>query len=170
MDQTLINILTSLPGIFIASAVSYFFSQRKYTFEKLHDKKLTYLEEIYGKIISIEKDLNAYVHTTGSMVREDFLLRRKDELKPIQDKFFKLQEYFWEKEIILNKNSVEAIQSFIDVSIKILSTLTISNISLEMGSQNSSYEQWNSAYETMKNELEKAKAELKEDFRSVIES
>lgn len=168
-EQILLGILTSLPGVFIAAVVAYYFSQRKYTFERLHDKKLNYLEEIYGKIISLEKDLKKYVYTTGSMNSTEILTNRKAELKPIQNKFFELQEYFWKKEILLNNSSIIAIQSFVDTSVEILSKLQVSNISLEIKDFNTSDNQWNDAYKTMKGKLDEAKTELKNDFRKVIE-
>jgi hypothetical protein len=169
-NPILVNIITSLPGILIAATVSYYFSQRKYTFEKLHDKKLSYLEELFGEIVSIEKDLKRYVLTTGSMIGENFLEQRKNELKPIQERFFRFQEYFWKKEIILNESSVRSIRSFIDTSIEMLSKLQTSNVSLQINNADSSYKLWNDAYETMKSKLEEAKEKLKKDFRIIIES
>ena len=164
----LAQITTSLLGILLTAVVTYFFSQRRYTFEKLHDKKLNSIEEIYSRIISIEGDLNQYVHTIGSMVAPEYLQRRLSEIKPIQDKFFELQRYFWKKEIILDQKSVDVIKSFITISIKIFGDLTVSNISLQLGDNNSTYDKWDKAYKTMSEELQKAKEELKNDFKRTL--
>lgn len=166
--EIIIDIVKSLPGILIAAAVAYFFSQRRYTFEKLHDKKLLYIEEIFCRVVSLEKDLRKYVMTTRSMTYTSYLEDRKKELKPIQDKFFELQEYFWKKEIILDQSSIDSIQSFIDTSIQILSKLQASNVSTVLGDGKTSYEQWDDAYNTMQNKLVETKKELKRNFREVI--
>jgi hypothetical protein len=166
--EILIEIVKSLPGALIAGALAYYFSQKRYTFEKLHDRKLSYLEEIFGKIISLEKDLKKYVLTTGSMMQAKYLEDRKKELKPIQDKFFELQEYFWAKEIVLDQSSIEALQNFIDVSIEILSKLQVSNMSLSNGDHEVSSNLWDESYKKMQTKLVLAKQELRKDFKKII--
>ena len=162
------NITVSLTGILLTAVVTYFFSQRRYTFEKLHDKKLSSIEEIYGQIISIEIDLNRYLHTTGSMVGSEYLQKRLSEIQPIKSKFLELQEYFWRKEILLDEQSILVIMSFITISIGILGSLAASNVSVQLGDSNSAYEQWDKAYQTMTDKLQKAKGELKKDFRKTL--
>lgn len=166
----LIEIVKSTPGVLIAAAVAYFFSQRKYTFEKLYDRKLAYLEEIFEKIVLLEDYLKKYVMTIGSMIQENTLEDRKKALKPIQDHFFELRRFFRKKEIVFNQKTVESVQSFIDLSIDILSNLEVSNISSQLGDGKSAYDQWSKAYETMSKKLTTAKEALKADFREAIES
>ena len=164
------NITISLSGILLTAVLTYFFSQKRYTFEKLHDKKLSTIEEIYSRIVSIETDLNIYLHTTGSMVGSEYLQGRLTEIKPIKDKFFELQRYFWKKEIILDQKSIDVIGSFITISIEVLGSLTASNVSVQLGDSNSAYEQWDKAYKTMSDKLQKAKEELKNDFKRTLGS
>lgn len=166
----LIEIVKATPGVLIAAVVTYYFSQRKYTFEKLYDRKLAYIEEIFEKIVLLEDYLKKYVLTIGSMADEATLVDRKKALKPIQDHFFELRKLFRKKEILFSQNTIDSLQSFIDVSIEILSNLEVSNISLQLGDDKSAYDQWNKAYEAMSKKMEIAKEALKEDFRSVIES
>lgn len=108
-DPVLIQILVTLAGILLTALLTYYFSQRRYIFEKLFDRKLVYLEEIYGKIISLEKDLKKYIFTTGAEMSRESLTKKQKELAPIQTKFFELQEYFWKKEITLDQSSVSAL-------------------------------------------------------------
>lgn len=160
MNIIIVNILS----ILITAILTYYFAKQRYTFEKLFDRKSVCLEEMYGKIISLEKDLNKYIQTTGSMITKDSLASRQKEIKPIQNKFFELQEYFWKKEIILNESSVTAMQSFIDTSINILSKLQTSIISQSINDYKTSQEQWDSAYRVMKDKLADVKQQLKKDF------
>ena len=168
--EILIDIVKATPGVLIAAAVAYYFSQRRYTFEKLYDRKLEYLEDIFERIVLLEDYLKKYVMTLGSMINEETLADRKKALKRIQGNFFELRKFFRKKEIVFNQKTVNSVQSFIDLSIKILSNLEVSNISSQLGDSKSAYEQWNTAYETMSKELDKAKEALKIDFREAIES
>lgn len=158
----------ALPGILIAATVSYYFSQRRYSFEKIHDLRLGYVEEIYKTVVLLEDDLKKYVCTTGSMANQEMLEKRKQELKPIQDKVFELRSYFRQKEIFFDSVTATELQSFIDTSIQVLSKLQASNLSLSLGGQNTSSNQWNDAYETMEFKLTRAKISLKKEFRTSI--
>ncbi len=166
-DPVVAVALTSLVGALISGLVGFYFSQRKYTFEKTYDKKLIALEEIYGKVISLEKDLKKYIHTTGSEMSGESMVRRKEQIAPIQAKFFELQEFFWKKEITLDEDSCSAIQSFVETSIEILAKLQTSIVSTRVLDHNTAYDQWDAAYLLMKDKLQKAKEELKKDFRRV---
>jgi hypothetical protein len=167
MDDFSAQAAISLLGIILTAVVTYYFSQRKYTFEKTYDRKLAYLEEIYGKVISLEKDLKRYVHTTGAEMSDESLSRRREQIAPIQEKFFELQEYFWKKEITLDESSCAAIQSFIDTSIEIMAKLQTSIVSSRVTDHNTAFDQWDGAYQIMKDKLQVAKGELKKDFRRV---
>lgn len=164
----LIQSLVTLAGILIAALLTFYFSQRRYTYEKLFDRKLLCLEEIYGKIISLEKNLKRYVHTTGADMSDESLPKKREEIALVLNKFFELQEFFWEKEIILDDSSVSAIQSFIDTSIQVTSKLKTSIISQGMSDHGVSFDQWDSAFQVTKEKLSNAKQQLKRDFRKVM--
>lgn len=166
-DTVLIQTLVTLGGILLTAFLTYYFSQKRYTHEKLFDRKLTYLEEIYGKIISLEKDLKKYIHTTGAEMSKDSLSKKRKEIFPIQAKFFELQEFFWKKEIVLDESSVLVVQSFIGTSIEVLSKLQTSIFSQHIDDLKTSLEQWDSAFQVMKDKLVKAKKQLKDDFKNV---
>lgn len=167
---TEIQIIINVLSILLSAYLAYYFTKQRYTFEKLYDKKLNCLEEIYGKVISLEKDLKKYVFTTGAELNKESLLKKREEISPIQDKFFQLQEFFWNKEIILDESSVLAIQSFIDTSIEVLSKLKVSIISQGNNDANTSYEMWDNAFKAIEEKLAKAKSLLKEDFRKKIKN
>lgn len=103
-------------------------------------------------------------------MKEESLPKKREEISLVQTKFFDLQEYFWKKEVILDESSVSTVQSFIDVSIKILSNLQTSIASQNVSDHQTSWEQWNTAFQTMKDKLSIAKEQLKNDFRMVIEN
>ena len=68
-----IQIIVNILSILITAILTYYFSKQRYTFEKLFDRKSTYLEEIYGRIISLEKDLKKYILTTGAEMKRESL-------------------------------------------------------------------------------------------------
>lgn len=160
---------TSFVGALISGLVSYFFSQRRYTFEKIYDKKLLYLEEIYGQIISLEADLNQYTHTIGSMSQDEFLERRRAAFTPIRTKFFELQSYFRKKEIALDKSTVEALNSFLQATNELVANLDVSNMSLQQRDHETSYKFWKTSYNILETKLMTAKDEIKKDFTNVIQ-
>src|SRR3989339_1804603 len=135
-----IQVIINLLSILITALLTYYFAKQRYTYEKLYDRKFLYLEEIYGKIISLEKDLKKYIYTIGADMNEGSLLKKQEEISPIQNKFFDLQEFFWKKEIILEESSVAVIQSFIDFSIETLSKLRVSIVSQSINDPKTSHE------------------------------
>lgn len=169
MNPILVQGLITIAGILITALLTYYFSKQRYSYEKLYDRKLLYLEEIYGKIISLEKDLKKYLHTTGADMSDESLPKKREEIALVLGKFFELQEFFWKKEIVLDESSVSAIQSLIDTSIQITSKLKTSIISQNLNDHGVSFDQWDSAYSVMKVEFSKAKEQLKKDFRKVMQ-
>ncbi len=167
--EIIINILNATPGVLIAAAVTYYFSQRRYTFEKLYDRKLKYSEDIFEKIVLLEDSLRKYVSTLGSMTDKETLEDRKRALKPIQEGFFELSKFFRKKEILFSQKTIDSVQGFIDLSIKILGDLEVSILS-NVGNDESAYKHWYEAYQTMNMELKKAKKALKNDLRKAIKS
>lgn len=170
MDRELVLIqsLITVAGILITALLTYYFSKQRYIYEKLYDRKLLYLEEIYGKIISLEKDLNKYLITTSADMGTESLPKKKEELALVLNKFHDLQEFFWKKEIILDESSVSVIQSLIENSIQITSNLKISIISQNINDYKVAFDQQKSAYQVIKDGFSKAKEQLKRDFKTTI--
>ena len=170
-DPIFIQIIISLAGIILASVLTYYFSKKAYKNERLFDRKLIYLEEIYSQIISLEKDLKKYIFTIGADMKLESLQQKKEEITLVQSNFFELQDYFWKKEIILDYSSIIVIQSFIDISNKILGNLQASIISQQLHDTKTANKQWCDGYELIKdakNSLLEAKNELKNDFKNTI--
>ncbi len=169
LNPILINSIVTLSGILLA----YYFTKRRYSYEKLFDRKFGYLEEIYSRIISLEKDLKKYIFTIGADMKPESLSQKREEITIVQEKFFDLQDYFWKKEIILDRNSVIAIQSFIDISNRILSSLRASIISQQLNDNKTANKQWRDGYqliEDVKEGLSNAKEKLKNDFKETIKN
>ncbi len=169
METLWIQLLINTLSILITALLTYYFAKQKYTFEKLHDRKLICLEEIYSKIISLEKDLNRYIITIGADMNEEVLKEKSETIAPIINKFFDLQEFFRKKEIILEEKTNISTQSFIDNSIKILSELRISIISQSIRDTNTAYELWHSSFQNMESNSTELKKQLKKQFRKEIE-
>jgi hypothetical protein len=163
--QLIVNALT----ILITALLTYHFAKQRYTFEKLHDRKLICLEEIYSKIISLETDLNKYIITTGADMNKEVLHKKSETIAPIMNKFFDLQKFFWEKEIILEEKTNISIQLLIDHSIKVLSGLKASIISQSISDPNTAYKQWNNSFQNMESKFAELKKQLKKEFRREIE-
>jgi len=167
LNPVLINSVVTLSGILL----TYYFTKRRYSYEKLFDRKFGYLEEIYSKIISLEKDLKKYIFTIGADMKPESLSQKREEITLVQKKFFDLQDYFWKKEIILDQSSIVAIQSFIDISIRILSNLKVSIISQQLNDNKTANKQWQDGYrliEDVKEGLLNVKEKLKNDFKNTI--
>lgn len=167
LNPVLINSIVTLSGILL----TYYFTKRRYSYEKLFDRKLGYLEEIYSKIIALEKDLKKYIFTIGADMKPESLPRKGKEIIFVQDRFFELQDYFCEKEIILDQNSIVAIQSFINISNQILGNLKASIISQHLNNNDIANKQWRDSYqliEDVKEGLSNAKEKLKDDFKETI--
>ncbi len=106
-------------------------------------------------------------------MKPESLSQKREEITIVQEKFFDLQDYFWKKEIILDRNSVIAIQSFIDISNRILSSLRASIISQQLNDNKTANKQWRDGYqliEDVKEGLSNAKEKLKNDFKETIKN
>lgn len=169
MNPILIQSLITLVGILLTAFLTYYFSQRRYHYKKLFDRKLAYLEEIYGEIVSLENDLRKYIFISGSDMRIEFLAKKQEEISMILTKLFELQKNFWKKEIILDQSSTLVTQSFLDVLIEILSNLKSSIISQQVRDPKTAFKQWDRALQIMQDKLLKTKEQLKKDFRKVTE-
>lgn len=167
MDPSLLQGIITILGILIAAYLAYYFSQQRYTFEKFLDRKLNIIDEIYGKIISLENELKKYTLSTGANaeINKELLQKKLEEIGEIENKFNDLRNSFWSKEISLDEDSVFAIQSFIDISMEMYSNLGASKISQDMGDNKTSFEQWYKAFQIMQKKLPEVKEQLKKDFR-----
>ena len=168
MENIYIIIINFL-SICIASYFSYIFSKKRYTYEKLYERKLTYLEEIYGKIISLEKELRGYINTTGFDFSEDSIKEKRGKIAPIRQNFTELKNFFEEKEIVLDESSISKIKSFIKSSNGILVEMNISEIYQNTNDIDSAYKQIKEAFQKMEVELKETKEIIKKDFRKNLE-
>ncbi len=170
MKEIHIQIIISMASILLAAFLSYYFSKRKYNYEKLFDKKLVYLEKIYSKVVSLEKDLNKYIITIGGSTQKSDFEEKKEEVEKLRKSFFDLQEFFWKKQIILEDSSVKAIQDFISLFIEKLGKLSSSLISESIGDNKVSREQWESVMNSVciEDEFKIVKKRLEDDFRKTI--
>lgn len=151
-------------AIMLSAYVAYYFSKRKYSYEKLLDTKLVVLAEIYRMVIFLEREINKYILVKGHGLSEE----KRKEIKPVYDKFFELQNYFRENEIILDEDSAQNVQSVIDLSNEILANLSTSIVSQDLNAHQDSYDQWYKSYSLWKDKLPEAKKQLRVDFREAM--
>ncbi|MFA5997212.1 MAG: hypothetical protein WC791_01840 [Candidatus Paceibacterota bacterium] len=167
VENSLIDlpIIISILSPLAVGLLTFLLAKRRYTYEKLLDKKLVVLTEIYRMVIPLEVELNKYILVKGHGLPES----KREEIKNAYDRFFELQNYFWENEIILDEDSAQEIQSIINLSNEILANLNSSIVSQEVGANKDSYEQWNKSYLLWKDKLPEAKRHLRIDFKETIE-
>lgn len=154
-------------GILFTAILTFHFSQRRYIFEKLFDRKLFHIEQLYGKVLELELCIKKYISLTGADMSEESIEKKRAEIGDLRKKFFDLQRSFWEKEIALDESSANALKTFIDASNEILAKLHVSQISQQQRDHNTSFDYWDKAYETMTSKLLVAKEKLKSDFKKV---
>lgn len=162
--QLTVNTIT----ILITALLTYIFAKQRYTFEKLHDRKLVCLEEIYSKIITLEKDINKYINTEGGDMNNDSLQKKSESIKLIIKNFFDLQNFFRKKEIILDEKTNVSIQSLVALSIKVLSKLETSIVSQSLRDPSTAYKKWNESFQDMEDKFKTLKEQLKKEFRREI--
>ncbi len=170
MKEIYIQIIISITSISLAAFLSYYFSKKEYNYEKLFDKKLVYLEEIYSKVVSLEKDLNKYITIIGGSTKKSDFEEKKGEVDKLRESFFDLQDFFQKKQIILEDSSVKVIQNFIDFFIKKLGKLSSSLVSESIGDNKTSREQWESVMNSVcvKDEFKIVKNKLDDEFKKAI--
>ncbi|KND51193.1 MAG: hypothetical protein ABA06_02695 [Parcubacteria bacterium C7867-001] len=164
------DIVKALASGLAAAVLTYFFAKRRYKFEKLYEKQLLHIEDVFEKVIDLEDSLRKYIATKGSMFGGDRLEEKKKEVQMLLNQLYALRSFFLKKEILFNQGSSEAIQNFIDASIRVLSNLVSSNFSEQLADGKISYDQWYKAYEISEDELKKAKEELRKNFREILEN
>jgi hypothetical protein len=167
MESILIQGCITLLGILITAILTYNFAKQRYTFEKFLDRKLNIIDEIYGKIISLENELKKYTLSTGADTgRSKELSQKKSEkICEIENKLNDLRNFFWSKEISLDEDSVFAIQSLIDIFMEMYGNLGASKISQDIGDSDTFFKQWHDTFQIMQNKLPKVKEQLRRDFR-----
>jgi hypothetical protein len=167
-EVPLIQLIINVLGIFIAALLAYLFGKQRYAFEKLHDRKLVCLEEMYGKIISLEKSLREYTMLIGNDMKESNFLVKRKWLGSVIGKVHELKDFFQEKEIMLSEDTVLVVQAFLDTSSETTSNLQASVISQKLNDAKISNEQWKIAKQIIGEKLKEAKEQLKKEFRSEV--
>lgn len=166
VEQGLIDIplVISILSPLAVGLLTFWLAKRRYSYEKLFDRKLTILAEIYRMVILLEIELNKYILAKGHGLSEE----KRKEIKHSYDKFFELQNYFRENEIILDDVSAQKIQFIIDLSNEILANLNTSIVSQDLDDHENSYIQWNKSYLLWKDKLPEAKKQLRSDFKETM--
>jgi|SRR3989338_4163748 len=94
--------------------------------------------------------------------------KNREALSKIGVDFQQFQHKFWEVEIILDKSTIEKIQSFLSKYIEITSKLRVSNISQQLGDHNLSLDKWDESFVLVSSELVQIKNDLKKEFRKTL--
>jgi len=157
-----------LVGAAIGLIGGYFLTRKRIAFEKIYERRLMCLKDLYKQIVNLEFIIKEYVHFVGADMKKEAIDERINSLRKIKDTFQKFQHKFWKEEIILNKNTTKVINNFLTKYIKITSKLTVSNIQQQQGDLKLSFDNWDKSFESVKKDLPQIKDELKKAFRKTL--
>lgn len=169
MDFSLwIHIAIALFSSLLSAFAGYYFSQRKYTYEKLFDIRLAHIQELYSRVVTLEDILNKYTITTGSMMGDKYTEEKNEEINKVMGQFFELRSLFRKTEISLEEKTAQTVSSFIDASISVLSKLKVSFSSSIRGDHETAYNFWEKAHTELESHFRETKNALKSEFRKSI--
>jgi len=152
----------------IGAIVGYYLAKDKYVFQKLYDRKLVLMADLYEQVVRLEFELKKYVHFVGAETSTDSPENKREALNKIKADFQKFQHKFWEVEIILDENVIKKIEEFLAQYIQITSKLSTANISQQIGDSGYSFDAWNQSFELVRSNLAKVKTELKQEFQNTL--
>lgn len=152
----------------IGVAAGYYIAKDKYIFQKIYDRKLDLIADLYQQIVRLEFELKRYVHFEGAETGQDSIDKKREALNKIKGDFQQFQHKFWEVEIILDESTIEKIQSFLNQYIAITSKLTVSNMQQQRGYADQSFDDWDQSFTMVSSGLAEIKNDLKKEFRKTL--
>lgn len=150
----------------IGVVVGYYVANKRHVFQRLYDKKLVLITNLYKQIVRLEFEIKRYTHFEGANSKTD--QKKIDSLNKIKDNFQSFQHKFWEIEIVLDNSSVNLINKFLNKYIEITSKLSLSNISYQLRDGKAGFESWDECFKLISSDLVSIKNELKKDFKQVL--
>lgn len=160
------NFLISTGGMTIGLFVGFIFGVRKYVLEKVYDKKSEEIIDLYKCVVNLDVNLRKYIVTIGADGSEDSLGEKKKALNKIQGDFFKFQRKFWEAEIILDDQTIQKVNKFIEVFININSKLFVANVCQQQ--RDKWFKGWDDSYKLVSKDLIEIREELKKEFKKTL--
>lgn len=108
------------------------------------------------------------MHFVGAETSQESIDKKRESLNKIKTNFQQFQHRFWEVEIILDEDTIKQIESFLSKYIEIISKLSVSNISQQLGDLNQSFDGWDKSFKLVSSDLAQIKNELKKEFRKTL--
>jgi len=164
MGNTIINGFITLLGV----ALGHYVTKHAHIFQKSYERKSDLIIDLYKEVVRLEFELTKYIHFTGAETGQNSINKKIEELNNIKKDFQNFQHKFWEVEIILEDNSIEKINKFLQSYISITSKLSVSNISQQLQDNEQSFDSWDKSFQLVSNDLVKIKEELKKEFKQAL--
>lgn len=148
--------------------IGYFIANQNYASQRIYDKKLSLISELYEKIIQLEFEIKKYVHFEGADFNLGSIQEKIDLLKKLKENFQKFQHKFWEIEIFLDDEMSLKINEFLKLYIEITSKLGSSLRSQQQHNSQEAYNSWEESFNKIAIDLLKLKSDLKKDFKGSV--
>jgi hypothetical protein len=152
----------------VGAIVGYVIAKDKYIFQRMYDKKLELITDLYTQVVRLEFELKKYVHFTGAETTRESLPKKRDALNKILVDFQAFQHKFWEVEIVLEEKVVEKINNFLAKYIEITSKLSTANISQQVGDGQYAFSAWDKSFDLVRSDLSRVKDTLKYEFKKTL--
>lgn len=167
MDDA-INLLINGSLALLGVVLGHFVTKYTHIFQRSYERKSDLLIDLYKEVVRLEFALKKYVHFTGAETGEDSIQRKIEELNGIKKDFQSFQHKFWEVEIILEDDSIEKINKFLQSYIAITSKLSVSNISQQLRDHGQQFDNWDESFQLVSTDLAQIKGELKNEFKRAL--
>ena len=166
--ETTINLLVNGSLALLGVVLGHFVTKHTHIFQRSYERKSDLLIDLYKEVVRLEFALKKYVHFTGAETGEDSIQRKIEELNNIKKDFQSFQHKFWEVEIILEDDSIEKIDKFLQTYISITSKLSVSNISQQLRDHGQQFDNWDKSFQLVSTDLAQIKGELKSEFKHAL--
>ena len=166
--ETTINLLINGSLALLGVVLGHFVTKHTHIFQRSYERKSDLIVDLYKEVVRLEFALKKYVHFTGAETGQDSIERKIEELNNIKRDFQNFQHKFWEVEIVLEDDSIEKINKFLQTYISITSKLSVSNISQQLRDHGQSFDNWDESFQLVSTDLAKIKEELKNEFKQAL--
>jgi len=164
----IINSLMNLAVAILGVIAGFYIGNQNYKSQRIYDKKLLYLGELYEKIVKLEFEIKRYAHFEGASSDPNLVEEKNVLLNKLKENFQIFQHRFWEIEIFLDDNIVLKINEFIKLYIDITSKLTSSLVSQRLHSPQEAFDSWEESFKKITSDLSNLKSNLKDNFKKSL--
>ena len=166
--ETTITLLVTGSLSLLGVVLGHFVTKYTHIFQRSYERKSDLIVDLYKEVVRLEFALKKYVHFIGAETGEDSIQKKIEELNNIKRDFQSFQHKFWEVEIILEDDSIEKINKFLQTYISITSKLSVSNISQQLRDSEQQFDNWSEGFQLVSTNLAQIKGELKSEFKRAL--